>query len=409
MKMNYSEFNKEADALLFSPEFRELQIAIEFEEPNIWQILGISRREMMVSKFLGWLLNPNAKHSFKDKFLKKFIIRSLQYNEDIVTELSPVSILLCDLSAAKVHTEYWLGTRRVDILIYEPKSGLLFMVENKISARESQQQTIDYYKNSQEEFSIDQYPKRIYIYLTPNKVPASNKHFLPLSYSEVIMMIQEFLAEEEMSDTSRYLLTQFHENILRGIAMDQRTIDLAQSIYEKYQNVFDFIYANIEDELRDTEEEIEKIWDGKSWFFNCGETKSSSYKWNDYKRNSFIIAGGGARYREIMKRFKVGDEVYVYLSGKGYVGIGTITKKALPFWKAKLQDGRKLTEIDLDGSYNASQNDEVCEWVALIDWEWAVDGSQAVREQPISQATAARIYQHRMDMIARIRDELEKR
>ncbi len=404
--MEYQNFSQQVESLLFSTEFKELQSAIEFNEPNIWHILGISRKEILMSKFLAWMLNPNENHSLKDKFLNQFFVIVLQKNENRDSSITPLNILLMDFFDADVRNEYWLGQRRVDILIIEPEAEFLCIIENKIGAKEAPQQTSDYYKISLEEFPVEKYPNRLFVYLTPDGDPAQDEHFISLSYRDVLLIIDKLLIEGEISGTDAFLLTQFHENILRGIAMDQKTIDLAQSIYQKYKEVFDFIYETVEPVEVIDEETIDKKWDGKSWFFNCGETNSSTYRWVDYKRYSFIIAGGGTRYRDIIKRFKVGDVVYTYLSGKGYVGIGTVTKTAVPFRKGILPDGRKLTEVDLEGSYNSSDDYENCEWIALVDWQFAVNKDNAVREEPVSRATAARIYEHRMGLINKIRAEL---
>lgn len=405
--MENKDFGQAAETLLISTEFQELQSAIEFKEPNIWHVLGISRKEILMSKFLAWMLNPNENHSLKEKFLKKFLVVVLQTTGDSKSSLSPLKILLTDLSVADVQTEYWLGQRRVDILIKEPEAGFLCLIENKIGAKESPKQTRDYYKNSQIEFPVERYPQRLFVYLTPDGDPAQDEHFLLLSYQEILTMIDELLIEEEISNTDAFLMTQFHENILRGIAMDQKTVDLAQSIYLKYQEVFDFIYEIIEPEEGE-DEASDRDWDGKSWFFNSGETKRSSYRWTDYKRYSFINAGGGPRYRDIMKRFKVGDIIYAYVSGKGYVGIGTVTRSAVPFREGVLADDRKLTEVKLEGTYNDSEDDETCEWIALVDWQYVVDKDHAIREEPISRATAARVFEHRKDLMQIIRSELIK-
>jgi hypothetical protein len=62
--MQYGEFLKSSEGFLFSPDFKELETRLAFPEPNIWEILGISRKETLVTQFLAWLLNPKGQHSF---------------------------------------------------------------------------------------------------------------------------------------------------------------------------------------------------------------------------------------------------------------------------------------------------------------------------------------------------------
>ena len=51
--MKYDELLKAAEKLFFSPDFKELEGKLEFPEPNIWHILGISRKETLVTRFLA--------------------------------------------------------------------------------------------------------------------------------------------------------------------------------------------------------------------------------------------------------------------------------------------------------------------------------------------------------------------
>jgi len=69
-KMEHSRLLKASEELLFSPEFKELEAKLAFPEPNIWQILAISRKEALVTRFLAWLLNPQGQHSFGSRFLR---------------------------------------------------------------------------------------------------------------------------------------------------------------------------------------------------------------------------------------------------------------------------------------------------------------------------------------------------
>lgn len=95
-----------------------------------------------------------------------------------------------------------------------------------------------------------------------------------------------------------------------------------------------------------------------------------------------------------MQRFKVGDIVYAYVSGKGYVGIGEIKKLALPFQDATLEDGKtKLVDSQqagkLQGVYIGGAEADQVDWIALVDWIKAVDREKAVSgmvHRPVKKA-----------------------
>lgn len=416
--MEYTDFINLTDSLLFSSEFEELRQAVEFKEPNLWQILGISRRETYVSSFLAWLLDPKANHSLGDSFFKEFIVIALRKQAGKHEHITPVHIKLRDCKEFKVATETWLNKRRCDILIlsdqtgniYAKTPGFLCLIENKVGARESPDQTVDYYSASFSIYPQDDYPQRIYIFLSPYGDLPKCDAFIPLSYQDVLVALDAVLFHHQLNNTEEHLILQFKENILRGITMDQKVIDLAQSLYDQYSQLFEFVFDNVERKgLEITEERERSGWDNKSWFFNVGETAESGYRWEDCLKYSFLCAGGAPRYRKIMERFKQDDILYAYVSGKGYVGVGRVIKTAKPFSKAQLPDGTLLKEQPLAGKYDGQQDDDFCDWIVLVEWEAAVPKENAVREGIVTPSTAGRILDYRQEIMRKVFEELKAR
>lgn len=416
--MNYNEFLKSADALLFSPEFDELRQAIEFKEPNIWHILGISRKETAVSSFLAWLLDPQAGHSLGDSFLKELLIYVLRKESRQNQGLTPVHVKLRDFSTINVTTETYLNHRRCDILIASPVEkeaaskipGFLCVIENKVGAKESFDQTKDYFEASFAHYPVDQYPYRVYIFLSPAGDAPQCEEFIPVTYQDLLNVLDQVKTTQRLEGVESFLINQFQENITRGISMDKKVIDLAQSLYDQHAQLFEFIFQNVERRELDRVEQLERGgWDGKSWFFNVGEMPNSGYRWEDCLKYSFLVAGGGPRYRKVMERYKVGDILYAYVNGKGYVGVGKVTHKAIPFLEARLPDGSKLWEMPLAGTYAVSDKKDDTEWVVLVEWEVAVPKEKACREVFITPATTGRIYERRAEMMNKVLETLKQK
>ena len=149
-------------------------------------------------------------------------------------------------------------------------------------------------------------------------------------------------------------------------------------------------------------------WDGKSRFFNIGEMVGSGYRWEDCRKYDFICAGGAKRYRSWMEQLNVGDIIYAYVSKWGYVGVGTVIQKAVPFRLAKI-DNQRLIDLGLVGEYNDSDNDDICDWVAFVKWEHSVGKEQAIRQEPITRLTTCRIFDHRKDVVERVKSEFVKK
>lgn len=186
-------------------------------------------------------------------------------------------------------------------------------------------------------------------------------------------------------------------------------MDLALAIYEQHKAVFNFVMRCVNQDQVISPPGPDRVWDGHSRFINVGENIDSGYKWADYRRYGFICAGGGPRYRSLMEQFNEGDTVYAYVSKFGYVGIGTVDKRAVPFRQAVLADGRRLAEVDLEGEYNDSEDDNLCDWIALVDWKYTVGKEQAVRQQPITPATACKIYDNWDELTEQVRAELAQK
>lgn len=189
--------------------------------------------------------------------------------------------------------------------------------------------------------------------------------------------------------------------------MDKNTRDLAQAIYDQHDDVIELIIRTVERREESEEIPIQRSWDGETWFFNIGE--NSGYRWEDCREYGFICAGGAKRYRDLMERFEVDHVIYGYVSKYGYVGIGRIKKEAVPFRKAKLSDGRQLVNLPLVGSYNESSNNNKCDWIALVDWEFSVDKNEAIRQDTITRMTTARIYEHRKNIAKKVKAGLKQK
>ena len=113
-----------------------------------------------------------------------------------------------------------------------------------------------------------------------------------------------------------------------------------------------------------------------TYYYNVGEGPSRN--WDDYRRFGFISGGQGARWRDAMLGFKVGDIVVAYRKRRGFVGVGQIRECATAIKDVK-RNGKPLLELPLrckDMSQN-SDDPEQSEYVAIVDWIKSVPRSEA--------------------------------
>ena len=122
------------------------------------------------------------------------------------------------------------------------------------------------------------------------------------------------------------------------------------------------------EELRDrTSSPKQTPWSG-FYFVNVGE--SDHRNWDDCRKYGFLSAGQGEWYSSGIKRLSVGDRVFAYMRGLGYVGYGTVTKPAVMAKDFVVEGKEKLLSLPLKQPRLAeNKNDPVLsEWVVGVDW-----------------------------------------
>lgn len=144
---------------------------------NVFNVINVTTDEVRLhSKFLAELLNPNGSHGQEDVFLKLFVD---QFKIDI------------DTATTKVKIEKYIGTKTettggyLDIYAEDVK-GKSFIIENKIYAKDQENQLLRYYSCKPNNL--------LYLTLLGNKPHKNsygtlkvNQDFMLLSYKEDII------------------------------------------------------------------------------------------------------------------------------------------------------------------------------------------------------------------------------
>ena len=123
-----------------------------------------------------------------------------------------------------------------------------------------------------------------------------------------------------------------------------------------------------------------------TWHVNVGEVKPAlqqeyggNRSWVDCRTFGIMSAGQAPKYSQGLKKLKVRDVVYAYLSKHGYVGFGRVIEEAQMAKDVQLEDG-PLLEHKLQGTFLSMHSDdpERCEYVVRIDWIRTLDRENAV-------------------------------
>lgn len=126
-----------------------------------------------------------------------------------------------------------------------------------------------------------------------------------------------------------------------------------------------------------SERKVRAPWSGY-YFVNAGLGEHRS--WADMKRYGFISAGGGEFYSKRLYQLSVGDEVFVYDKGNGYIGYGIVTAEARPAAEFMTPDGPLFDQpLSEPRVKRLGEPQENAEHAVGIEWRKTVDPAQAKR------------------------------
>lgn len=165
-------------------------------------------KEVNVSRFLAWLLDPGEGHGLGDQPLRSLLARAGQSDRAQALPqnerrfLSPSSVHTQSFSSVVVSTEVDVGLRSkklLDVLILDPAARLYVAIENKFGAKEGDDQTRDYHKGLDKLFPTY---RGIRIYLDSNEAEPEDKAWLPVGYD----WLAEFLkSSEQLTSTAPHV------------------------------------------------------------------------------------------------------------------------------------------------------------------------------------------------------------
>lgn len=213
-----------------------------------------------------------------------------------------------------------------------------------------------------------------------------------LGYKEVNAITSQYLNKslaeafnEKFKTTIPENINANHSMIIVASELDDSSERIVQYLSDDYNVNINAIFFNYfksgSDEiigrawLMDPEEVQERAesrkqapWSGY-WFVNIGEGEHRN--WEDFRRYGYTGAGHGKWYSDRLKKLDVGDKIFAYQKGYGYLGFGEVTKKAVmlkDFFVEK--EGKPLIELPLKAPKATDYLDdpEMVEWAVGVNW-----------------------------------------
>jgi predicted hydrocarbon binding protein len=183
---------------------------------NIFSITGIKNKELIHSRFIGYLLNPRGKHGKGPLFLDKFLDVCIGKKSNLNSGKAAVKL---EKSLGKKNNKKRTGGR-VDIEIRDDQS--VIAIENKIFAGDQPFQMEGYYNVYHKEKKLKK-DKILMIYLTLDgreagsntlgDIPDSKTVCMALSYEKVSDWLAKCLEKCDDDEQLRFIIQEYKKVI----------------------------------------------------------------------------------------------------------------------------------------------------------------------------------------------------
>jgi len=195
------------------------------------EILGVSRREISHSGFIGWLLNNTESHNLGDFPIRKFLDIVLKFSNDKLKKNTDIynSFVTEDYEIERVNVEREKAINKVGrldifieltLLIFDKQRNVKLIIENKVESKENTDQTNSYFSHFNS--LLKEGEIIIYIYLTPISTlelieleePECNcKEFIQINYQSLVDYLIEPALNQNISSRTKNILTEYLKSL----------------------------------------------------------------------------------------------------------------------------------------------------------------------------------------------------
>jgi hypothetical protein len=206
---------------------------------NVFEAIGFMGQEVMHSRFLVFLLDPNQSHGLEDLFLKRLLREVFATSDTASFPILFEDIDELDLGQTLVRREH----QYIDILLTNEAHKLAVIIENKVWTTEHSDQLERYYRVVQHS-----HPDwRVFgIYLTPLGDIPSHEVYLPFGYAAVCEIVDSILEARgsALDPEVQMTLKHYTEMVRRNIVGDSEIARLCQRLYQEHQRAFDLVFQH---------------------------------------------------------------------------------------------------------------------------------------------------------------------
>lgn len=183
------------------------KLLARYRRKSVSEIYGVARRELSHSSFLAWLFDSQADHGLGALACNKLMIMLASHENRNYPILNPF-LVGQQMLRNEVTTECAIDNGRPDIIIIDKDNNIRLIIECKVVAKETNEQTARYYEAYGKEKDGR---TNIYVYLTPNGANSPKcKEFIHINYQEIIdNILNPILKDENLSPRTKFIIDDY--------------------------------------------------------------------------------------------------------------------------------------------------------------------------------------------------------
>lgn len=230
------------------------EIEEESNKINIFEILGISSKEIRHSKFISWLLDPNENHQLGDYFLNKFLKNVVLSNDNSnnVNTIDIFQIESLNMSDFQIKNEY----KNIDILLLNERERFVCCIENKIYSKQHSDQCKRY-----REIIFEDFPKynKLFIFLTVDGSTSDDFYYINYTYDQLYKILNDVYNNKKnnINSISKIYIENYLDILNKKMIENSDIKDICLKIYNKHKKALDLIFEH----KPDKKEEVKDIFE----------------------------------------------------------------------------------------------------------------------------------------------------
>lgn len=223
---------------------------------NIFNIIKNGATEIRHSNILAWLLQANESHGLGGLFARELIKSAIRNNPQKADILDWAFL---DYSEQIVQTE----EKKIDITIRFENTKHIIAIENKTKSSEHEaaqtgkKQTVTYRTRIEEDYPEH---KKLFIYLTPTGDAPEDGDWCILSYEDVLLIIEDLLANESMLPEVNLILLNYCSLIKSDvIGKDNELFNACNAVYQNHTEALDLLFQYTNKKKKNTDPKLKDL------------------------------------------------------------------------------------------------------------------------------------------------------